>query len=109
MREEGKNREKLIYYLKLYTHLITAIEELGSRRGFDRLKIVSQLTRESHPGETHYIKYIHSLVRSVFSHKRRIKNILNKDPAADPLHAKTQLLTAQNICMLRILKLSSSA
>ena len=109
MKAEGKNQEKLVYYLKLYTHLITALDELKSRRGFDRLIIVSQLTKESYPGESHYIKYVSSLVRSTLSNKKRILQILSKDPASDPLHAKTELLMAQNICMLRILKLSSSA
>jgi len=107
MKKGHLEQEKLVYYLKLYTHLITAVDELKSRRGFDRLKIVADLTsKESYAGEVHYIKYINTLVREIMHNKKRIQRILSKDPAADALYARTKLLMAQNICVIRILKLN---
>lgn len=107
MKGGQKEHNKLIFYLKLYTHLISALDELEYKRGFDRLKIVANLTTtESYPGEAHYIRYINAIVRDVFYNRKRIQRIQSKDPAGDPLHAKTRLLLAQNICMIRILKLS---
>jgi hypothetical protein len=106
--KQKRGQEKLVYYLKLYTHLIMALDELSSRRGFDRLRIVARLTKEeSFPGEAHYIKYVSQLVTNILANQKKLQQLLAKDPAADPMHAKTHLLTAQNICMLRILKLSS--
>jgi len=107
MKESHKTHDKLIFYLKLYTHLISALDELKYKRGFDRLKIVANLTRtESYPGEAHYTHYINTIAKDILSHKIRIQRIQSKDPAGDPLHAKTRLLLAQNICMIRILKLN---
>ncbi|MBI2664064.1 hypothetical protein HYX10_01840 [Candidatus Woesearchaeota archaeon] len=108
MKASHREQGKLIYYLKMYTHLISALEELRFRRGFDRLLIVAELAKESPPGEAHYAKYVDGIVRQILAHKKQIKYILGKDYTADPLHAKTHLQMAQNICMLRILKLSRS-
>ena len=100
-------QERMIFYIKLYTHLIIAPEELKSRRGYDRLKVVYDLTRSaSFSGESHYIKYINNIVKDILANRRRIQALISKDPVSDPFHVKTRLLTAQNICMLRILKIS---
>jgi hypothetical protein len=107
LKKGRREQEKLIYYLKLYSHLLSAMNELRSRRGFDRLRIVLKLTsKESFSGESHYLKYIGSITRDALANQKRIQGILAKDPTADPLHTKTRLMIAQNICILRILKLN---
>ena len=104
-QDKLRHQERIVYYLKLYTNLMAAEVKLSSRRGFDHINIVIHMTKsESFQGEAHYLNYINSIVRDVMSNRKRIQRILSKDPAADPLNAKTQLLMAQNICVLRILK-----
>lgn len=107
----GKQKEqaKIAYYLKLYTSLMGAELNLSKRRGFDQLRIVKNMTsHESYQGENHYISYISSIAKVILSNQKKIQKILNKDPVADPLYAKTQLLMAQNICVLRILKIGKA-
>ena len=106
----GKNRkqEKMAFYLKLYTNLIMAESKLNSARGFDHLRIVRVMTREeSYQNELHYLKYVSSITSEIMSKGEIIRKILRGDPTADPLNAKTKLLMAQNICVLRILKIGS--
>mgnify|MGYP000235815190 CR=1 FL=1 len=105
--DQRKGQTKLAYYLKLYTNFMSAESRLTTRRGFDHLRIARFMTeQESYPGEAHYLRYINSIARSVLSNQDKILKILKKDPVADPLYAKSQLLMAQNICVLRILKIS---
>lgn len=105
--EKSKKQDPILFYLKLYTHLISTLDELQYIRGVNRLKIVSNLTREaSHSGEGHYIKYINTIAREILSDRVKIQRMIIKDPTSDPLRSKTKILMAQNICMLRILKLS---
>ena len=106
----GKSRvqEKMAFYLKLYTNLIMAESKLNSVRGFDHLRIVRVMTREdSYQNELHYLKYVNSIASEVMSKSGIIRKILQTDPMADPLNAKTKLLMAQNVCVLRILKIGS--
>jgi hypothetical protein len=104
---QQKEQAKIAYYLKLYTNLMGAELNLSKRRGFDQLRIVKNMTEEeSHHGEMHYINYINLIAKSLLSDQQKIHKILGKDPVADPLYAKTRLLMAQNICVLRILKMS---
>ena len=109
MRKKQKEQERMLFYIKLYAHLIAAPEELQRRRGFDRLKIVYDLTRSNQfAGEAHYIAYIHQIAKDVINNRKRIRAILAKDPTADAFHSQTTLLMAQNICLLRILKMTSA-
>jgi hypothetical protein len=104
------DKDKLLFYLRIYSHLLNAQNLMNTRvnkRSFYFLHIVATLTtKESFKGESHYLKYINGLSREVLSNKARIIKLINKDISSDPLHANTKIITAQNICMLRILKLS---
>ena len=102
-----KEKEKIVYYLKLYTNLLRAEFTLSTRRGFDHLKVAINMTKEaSYQGETHYLDYISSLAREIISAQKKIQSGLRKDPVSDPAYAKTKLLIAQNICIMRIMKIS---
>ncbi len=99
--------EKIIFYLKLYTNLLMCMDKLKTRRGFDHLKIIAYMTKqETFPGEAHYLEYINQISRKVIANQNKIQQELLKDPASDPYHTYTELLMAQNICVLRILKIS---
>ena len=107
--DQQKNQTKLAYYLKLYSAFIGAEHKLDTARGFDNLRIADGMTaQESFAGEVHYIKYLNSITRNIIRHRKKIQRVLKKDPVADPLHAKSHLLMAQNICVLRILKISKT-
>ena len=106
---KNKKQEKMAFYLKLYTNLIMADSKLDSPRGFDHLRIVKVMTKdESYQKELHYLKYVNSIAAEIVSRSRVILKILKDDPTADPVNAKTKLLMAQNICVLRILKIGYS-
>ena len=104
-----RSQEKMAFYLKLYTNLMMAESKLDSSRGFDHLRIVGVMTKEeSYQKELHYLKYVNSIVGEIMSKSRIIRKLLKEDPTADPVNAKTKLLMAQNVCVLRILKIGSS-
>ena len=99
--------EKVVYYLKLYSVFIVAENKLDAPRGIHSLLIANSMTsQEAYDGEEHYIKYLNSIVKRILKNKETIQQILKEDPVADPLRAKSELLMAQNICVMRILKMS---
>ena len=105
--DQKRGQAKLAYYLKLYSAFMGAEYQLATARGFDNLRVARTMTsQQSYLGESHYIRHLNSISKSLLRHQKRIQRILKQDSVADPLHAKSQLLMAQNICVLRILKIS---
>ncbi len=106
------DKEKFLFYFRLYNHLLNALNLMNTpynKRAFDFIRIVAELTaKQSFKGEEHYLKYINSIARELLSMEQRIRVIVKKDPASDPLHGNTKLIIAQNICTLRILKINGS-
>ena len=107
-----REQEKLLHYLKIYSNLLSSqnlLKKNHSTRSFYHLKIVVTLTNETaYPGEAHYLKYINTIAREALAKRKIITRIINKNETEDALHVVTKMLMAQNICVLRILKISKS-
>ena len=110
-KKEKYINEKIIFYLRLYTDLTKAEEkmnEAGFRRMINLLKVVRNMAKSTvFKEEEAYLKRIREIASSVISNKDKIRRAIKRDPADVPLHAKTKLQLAQNICILRILKRES--
>ncbi|HLC96155.1 MAG TPA: hypothetical protein VJH97_02445 [Candidatus Nanoarchaeia archaeon] len=108
--KKRREREKIINYIRLYTHLVTAYNLMNPHsynRAFDHLAIVRNFTKEiSYREEQTYMENIHSIVSDITKRKARIIKRLKKYAGSDPAHAQTNLLLAQNICILRIIKIT---
>ena len=108
--EERKSSEKILHYLRIYTHLVTALDKIDSRRykrGFDIVKIVNNLLKTTHYKEEEiYYKKMQDVINQVLAQRKNLRKMLIDEPTSDPLAIKTNLLLAQNICILRILKIS---
>jgi len=109
-KQEKKEGEKIINYIRIYTNLVNAHTLLNKEdyaRAFNYATITKNLTRDFYDSsEKHYIDRINNIVADVLRKKSTIIRRLNRYEAADPAHAKTDLLLAQNICILRIMKIS---
>lgn len=95
----AKRNKKILNYLRIYSHLLTARAFLKSK--VSRFKthaiIAKKLTRGTEfEDERVYIERINKILSSVLSVKR-------SDEAAISA-IETKLLLAQNICILRVLK-----
>ncbi len=111
-KKEKYLNEKMIFYIRLYTDLVRAEDAMTIER-FNKminlLKVVRNMSRESKfKEEESYLKRVREIANSIISNGSLIKSAIRKDPACDPLHAKTKLQLAQNICILRILKRETS-
>jgi hypothetical protein len=108
-KKDARQGEKILSYIRIYSNLVTAYNLMNKQsynRAFEHLKILKNLTKEaSFRGEAHYIDNIRKIVLSILKKKKTIARRLNKYEASDPAHAKTNLLLAQNICILRILNI----
>jgi len=109
-KKDVKHGEKILNYIRIYTRLVNAYDLLNKdsyQRAFDHLVIVKNLTREiTYREENRYIENINKIVKDILKKKRSIVRRLKKYEATDPAHSKTNLLLAQNICILRIMKVS---
>lgn len=109
-KRDLKKGEKFINYIKIYTHLINAYDLLNKntyKRAFDHLVIVNNLAKEfSYKGEKSYIQHIGRISKGILKKRKSIVRRLNKYSASDPAHSKTNLLLAQNICIIRMLKIN---
>jgi hypothetical protein len=106
-KKEKYMNEKIMLYIRLYTDLVRAEEKLISSnfaRSINLLKVVRNMSRAEFKEEEAYLKRIRDIVNSIISNIASIKRELRKDPNCDPLHARTKLQLAENICILRVLK-----
>ena len=106
-KEKYKN-EKNLFYLRLYSDLIRAEDRLNPEKCktmTNILKVVRNMARTTEfKEEEAYLKRIRDIASEVISNMNKIKVQIKKDPIGDPMHAKTKLQLAQNICILRIMK-----
>ena len=105
-KEDKRRNEKILAYLRIYTNLINAGNILHRcKRCIDYCKVVKRSTREfNFKEEEPYMKRINELVSGIVSDKRWTRS--GDLQIGDPSHVRTKLLVAQNICVLRILKIS---
>jgi hypothetical protein len=112
LHEGHREQETILHYLRIYTHLLSAFNLLRKEslpRCFDHLTIVSNLTRNlPYPKEAHYFRYINSIAREILANRAAITKTIRQEESTDPSHAVTKNLMAQNICVLRILKIGKS-
>ncbi|MFH1641379.1 MAG: hypothetical protein ABIC04_00610 [Nanoarchaeota archaeon] len=105
-----KNSEKILVYIRIYSRLISSYELLNKKsykRAFEHLIILKNLTKDiPFRDEKNYIEHIQIIVKKILQNKKSIISRLKKYSASDPAHSKTNLLSAQNICILRILKVN---
>jgi hypothetical protein len=52
------------------------------------------------------MKRISAILNSLLKNKDKIIEGIIKEEASDPFHAKTSVMLAENICILRILKIN---
>jgi hypothetical protein len=109
-QKDIKSSEKVLDYIRIYTHMVTAYDLLNKnsyQRAFDHMIIVKNLSKNvSYSSEKIYMEQILKIINDILKKKRSIIRRLNKYEASDPAHSKTNLLLAQNICILRILKVN---
>jgi len=109
-KKDVKKGEKLISYIRIYTHLVNAYDLMNVHmydRAFDHLVIVKNLTRgSSFQGEKSYLGHIRKIAVGIIKKRRPIVRRLHKYAASDPAHSKTNLLLAQNICVIRMIKIN---
>jgi hypothetical protein len=109
-RHEREKNKIIINYVRINNHLNTAFELLNRddcSRGFEYLLISRKILKQMKFGnEASYLKRIAKILDSLLKRKSMIISRLKKDEASDPFHVKTQVMLAQNICILRILKIT---
>jgi hypothetical protein len=106
--KKEKIRAMVIDYLRAYTHLVMAAARLTpetSRRTFDHLTAASNILKGLREEDFHAANVI-EIISDIFSVRKQIERRLahGKD-YFDPLYANTKIRLAQDICILRILKL----
>ena len=108
--KERRQSEIIINYIRIYSHLNTAFNLLtrkDSRLAFDHLSIARKIIRQSgFEEEMPYFKRIAGILDFILKNKQHITGRIRKDEASDPYHVKTSVLLAENICILRILKIN---
>lgn len=107
-KKNTTKREKLLFYIRLYTDLLNAYNNIGKNRykkSINYLNKAKNFTKEANfSEETLYIKRINSLITDVLKNMpcKRCK-LLDCD-YCDKNNVKTHLQIAQNICLIRMLK-----
>jgi len=106
-----KSDINILDYITMYTHLIKASELLNVvyyKKSFNHMLVIKRLALRPPKDEEYYYQTIRSTIKTIISQEADIIKRLKDYEASDPCHAKTKLLLAQNICILRILNNSSS-
>ncbi|MFH1134240.1 MAG: hypothetical protein V1735_07185 [Nanoarchaeota archaeon] len=105
-----KRGRKVLTYLRLHTHLITAYHLMNKEqhgRAFEllmtSLRILQRLPDEK---ERPAYERIKTILKKILTKKDVISQELINE-THDPHHVHTHIMLAQNICILRILKLTN--
>ncbi|MFC1800584.1 hypothetical protein ACFLYT_00865 [Nanoarchaeota archaeon] len=110
-QEDKRRNEKILAYIRIYTDLIHAgnlLRKDSYKKSIEFLKIVKRFTKEFYfKEEEAYLKRINELASSILSNIRCVRCRAKDCNVCNPAHARTKLQLAQNICVLRILKISS--
>jgi hypothetical protein len=107
---ERDQRRMIINYMNIYSKVTSSFELLtkhSCQRSFEHLMIAKKVIKKiKFEEEQPYLKRILDLLNMLIRHKSKIIHQLKKDDASNPYHIKSYLLLAQNICVIRILKIS---
>ena len=108
--KERRQSEIIINYIRIYSHLNTAFSLLtrkDNRLAFDHLSIARKIIMQTgFEEEMPYFKRLAGILDFILKNKQHITGRIRKDEASDPYHVKTSVLLAENICILRILKIN---
>ena len=109
-KKERRQSRIIISYIRLYTYLNNSFNLLNRnsiKHAFEYLSIakniISQLKFEE---EKPYLRRITIILDQILKNHIAISNAIRKDETSDPFHVKTSILLAQNICILRMLKIN---
>lgn len=109
-KKERRQSNIIISYIRIYTQLNNAFNLLNKencKRAFEHLFITKNIIKQlNFQEEQHYLKRISDILNSILKNKGVIIMQIRKNEAPDPFHVKTSVLLAQNICILRILKIN---
>ena len=109
-KKERRQSNIIISYIRIYTQLNNAFNLLNKencKRAFEHLFITKNIIKQlNFQEEQHYLKRISDILNSILKNKGGIIMQIRKNKAPDPFHVKTSVLLAQNICILRILKIN---
>ncbi|MBR9698962.1 hypothetical protein GOV09_00710 [Candidatus Woesearchaeota archaeon] len=110
-KDELYINEKIIYYIRLYTDLVRAEENLagGFNRMLNYLRIVRNMAKQATFREEEvYFQRIYDIAHEIIGNQAKIRRAASKlkpgDAYSDPLGARTRMQLAQNICILRVMK-----
>jgi len=108
-QKEAENKRinrKVISYLRLYSHLNEAKHRwrsLKPHKGVHFLEIVKSFTNNCQfKEEEPYYEKINELVKSIISEAKEVEK--PESPIKETSRVKIRLKMAENICMLRLLK-----
>ncbi|MAG92035.1 hypothetical protein CMO83_05145 [Candidatus Woesearchaeota archaeon] len=108
--KERRQSEIIISYIRIYTHLNTSFNLLNKqtcRRAIEYLSMTKKIIKNtSFREEKPYFRRLLRILNFVIRNKKSIISDIKKDETSDPYHVKTSVLLAQNICILRILKIN---
>src|SRR3989338_8727178 len=109
-KKERRQSNIIISYIRIYTHFNNALNLLNRenyRRAFEHLSLTKNIIRQlKFEEEKPYLKRISRILDSMIKKKESITIEMLKDETSDPFHIRTSMLLAQNICILRILKIN---
>ncbi len=115
-KKQRKQSMNIITYISIYTHLNNALNLLGNngyKRAFDRLTVAKSIVKQiDDDKEKPYLKKILKTIDSMMKIKedllKEIKKETINNEQQDPYHIRTSIMLAQNICVLRILKINKN-
>ena len=109
-KKERRQSNIIISYIRIYTQLNNAFNLLNKencKRAFEHLFITKNIIKQlNFQEEQHYLKRISHILNSILKNKGGIITQIRMNESPDPFHVKTSVLLAQNICILRILKIN---
>src|SRR3989338_195996 len=109
-KKERRQSEIIIGYIGIYTLLNNAFNLLNRescKKSMEYLQIAKKGINElKFEEEAPYLKRISNILNDILKNSRAIINGIREGQASEPFHVKTSVLLAQNICVLRILKIN---
>lgn len=109
-KKERRQSEIIISYMRIYTNLNNAFNLLTQetiKRAFEHLSITKRIIKQlNFDEEKPYLKRITDILNPILKNKSSIIKKIRQEGTSDPFHIKTSVLLAQNICILRILKIN---
>ncbi len=109
-KKERRQSEIIIGYIQVYTLLNNASNLLNKdncRRAIEHLQIAKKSIKQlKFEDERPYLQRIVNILNSILKNKKEVIKEIRKEGASDPFHIKTSLRLAQNICILRVLKIN---